>query len=61
MTYRHTEASKELIRQWNLGRQASDETKAKMSAAKLGKKRAPFTAEHRAKMSASRTKKTVAL
>jgi hypothetical protein len=61
MTYRHTEESKELIRQWNLGREATDETKAKMSAAKLGKKRAPFTAEHRAKMSASRTKKTVAL
>jgi group I intron endonuclease len=37
-----------------LGKKASAETRARMSALRLGKKLPPFTAEHRAKISAAR-------
>jgi group I intron endonuclease len=37
------------------GRLVSEATRAKLSAGKTGKKRAPFTAEHRARMSAAAT------
>jgi hypothetical protein len=36
------------------GKKASDATRAKMSATRKGRTRAPFTAEHRAKIGASR-------
>ena len=36
----------------------TDETRAKMSRAKLGKKRSPFTVETRAKLSAAQLGKT---
>jgi group I intron endonuclease len=42
---KHTESAKEKLRMANLGKKLSDETKAKMSATRKGKKRKPFSDE----------------
>ena len=49
----HTDQAKNKIRQANLGNQINEEQRKKISDSKLGRKRAPFSDEWRAKLSAS--------
>ena len=48
-----SEGHREKLRQAKLGKPLSEEAKAKMSATTKGRKRAPFSAEHRAAISAA--------
>jgi len=50
MIWHHSEVAREKIRQANLGRKASAETRAKMSATRIGKKLHPHTEEAKEKM-----------
>jgi hypothetical protein len=49
----HSEEAKNKIREANLGNQITDEQRKKIKISKLGKTRAPFSEEWRAKLSAS--------
>jgi group I intron endonuclease len=52
--YKHTEETKEKLRQKALGRKASEETKLKMSNARKGVSTGPFTQERRENISKAR-------
>jgi len=51
----HTEEAKRRIKEANTGNQITDEQRAKLIASKLGKKRAPFSEEWRANLSAAQS------
>ena len=57
---KHSQATKDKIRYAKLGGKASAETRAKLSAGLTGKKRKPFTAIHKSRISES-NKRTRAL
>lgn len=52
---KHTPESKaKMIAAWDNREEVSQETRQKMSEAKLGRTRPPFTEEHKAKIAASK-------